>query len=213
MADAEHEVATTAGDGGLDPERVERVRAALDGREWHAVTLSELAEAAGVSRMTLHRRKIGKEEILRQLGELMLQDHRDAIYPALVADGDGRQRLRIALEGLCAVNERYLTVSEALGSVQLAEVFHEPGDGAVLTRATFTAGMRRILADGMADGSLRDADVDDSATLLVNAVAWTYMHLRTGHRWPPERARDGVVELLLGGMLRTGDSSGDRAPR
>jgi AcrR family transcriptional regulator len=189
-------------DSGLDPERVERVRAALADRDWHAVTLAELAEAAGLSRMTLHRRGIGKDEVLRQLGALMVQDHREAIYPALVADGDGRQRLRIALEGLCAVNERYLGISDALSAIQLAEVFHEPGEGAVLTRATFTDGMRRILADGMADGSLREAELDDTATLLFNAVGWTYRHMRTGHRWPAERAREAVVELLLHGMLR-----------
>lgn len=194
-------------DTGLDPERIERIRDALGGRDWHAVTLSDLAEAAGVSRMTLHRRGIGKDEVLRQIGALMVQDHRDAIYPALVADGDGQRRLRIALEGLCAVNERYLGISDALSAIQLAEVFHEPGEGPVLTRASFTAGMRRILADGMAEGSLREADLDDTATLLFNAVGWTYRHMRTGHRWEPERARDAVVELLLHGMLR-----GERDP-
>lgn len=189
-------------DSGLDPERIERIRDALGGRDWHAVTLSDLADAAGLSRMTLHRRGIGKDEVLRQIGALMVQDHRDAIYPALVADGDGRKRLRIALEGLCAVNERYLRISDALSAIQLAEVFHEPGEGAVLTRDSFTAGMRRILADGMADGSLREADLDDTATLLFNAVGWTYRHMRTGHRWPAERARETVVDLLLHGMLR-----------
>lgn len=201
---------TDVRDTGLDPERIERIREALGGRDWHAVTLSDLADAAGLSRMTLHRRGIGKDDVLRQIGALMVQDHRDAIYPALVADGDGRQRLRIALEGLCAVNERYLGISDALSAIQLAEVFHEPGDGAVLTRASFTAGMRRILADGMADGTLRDADLDDTATLLFNAVGWTYRHMRTGHRWSAERARESVVELLLQGMVR---SDGDTAAR
>lgn len=204
---AREDPTTDVRDTGLDPERIERIREALGGRDWHAVTLSDLADAAGLSRMTLHRRGIGKDDVLRQIGALMVQDHRDAIYPALVADGDGQARLRIALEGLCAVNERYLGISDALSAIQLAEVFHEPGEGPVLTRASFTAGMRRILADGMADGTLRKADLDDTATLLFNAVGWTYRHMRTGHRWSAERARDAVVELLLNGMLR-----GERDP-
>jgi AcrR family transcriptional regulator len=194
---------TAAREVGLELDRVERVRDVLGGREWRSVTLAELAEAAGVSRMTLHRRGIGKDEVLRQLGELMIQEHRDAIYPALVAAGDGRERLRMALEGLCAVSERYLGMIEDLGSVQLEAVFHEPGEGAVLTREPFTAGMRRILVDGTADGTLRVGDLDDTATLLFNAVGWTYRHMRTGHRWAPERAREAVVDLLLHGTVRS----------
>ncbi len=195
---------------GLEPGRVEQVRDRLAGRAWNEVTVAELAAAAGLSRMTLHRRGIGKDDVLRQLGELMLEDHRDALYPALVAAGPGAERLRIALEGLCAVNERYLGISDALSATQLAEVFHEPGAGAVLTRATFTDGIRRILADGMADGSLRESELEDAATLLFNAVGWTYRHMRTGHRWSADRARDAVVELLLHGMLRAdGPAPGD----
>ncbi|MFA4927017.1 MAG: TetR/AcrR family transcriptional regulator [Patulibacter sp.] len=196
---------------GLEPGRVELVRDRLAGREWHEVTVAELAEAAGVSRMTLHRRGIGKDDVLRQLGELLLQDHRDAMYPALVAPGDGRVRLRLALEGLCAVNERYLGVLDALGE-QAYEVFHDTGDGAVLTREPFTAGLRRILEDGGADGTLRGgSDLDDEATLLFNAAGWTYRHMRTGHRWAPERARAAVVDLLLHGSLlpSTGQPSDD----
>lgn len=206
MSDADRDVSAPR-EVGLELDRIERVRDVLGGREWHGVTLTELADAAGVSRMTLHRRGIGKDEVLRQLGELMVQEHRDAIYPALVAPTDGSDRLRIALEGLCAVSERYLGMIEDLGTVQLETVFHEPGDGAVLTRESFTAGLRRILVDGVADGSLRVDDLDDTATLLFNAVGWTYRHMRTGHRWAPERARDAVVDLLLHGMVR-----GDREP-
>lgn len=209
MVDLEHGP-DDAREAGLDPERIERVRDMLGARDWHAVTLSDLAEAAGLSRMTLHRRGIGKDEVLRQIGALMVQDHRDAIYPALVADGDGQTRLRIALEGLCAVNERYLGISDALSAIQLAEVFHEPGEGPVLTRSSFTAGMRRILADGMADGTLREADLDDTATLLFNAVGWTYRHMRTGHRWSAERARESVVDLLLDGMVRSDHGEAER---
>ncbi|MGE4427031.1 MAG: hypothetical protein AB7G37_11320, partial [Solirubrobacteraceae bacterium] len=183
----------------LEPERLERIRDQLGDRPWDMVTVAELAQAAGMSRMTLHRRGIGKPEIQGQLASLLERDYRDALLPALVARADGRERLRMALEAVCAVDERSLGTLWALGD-RVGQVFHDPGDGPVLTRATFTDGLRRILEDGITDGTLRAEDPEEAATLLFNAVGWTYRHLRRGHRWPPDRARDGVVALLLDGV-------------
>ena len=193
------ERAADAGGAVLDEQLLRRIRDRLGQREWHGVTLTELAAAAGLSRMTLHRRGIGKDDVLRQLGALLERDLREAIFPALASGGDGRSRLRAALEALCEVDESALGVLQALGE-QAHELFREPGPGPVLTRAAFTDGLRRILEDGVADGTLRVDDPREAATLLFNAAGWTYRHMRIGHRWPPGRARDRVVALLLDGV-------------
>ncbi len=191
-------------DAVLDEERLRRLRDALGDRPWHAVTVAELAAGAGLSRMTLHRRGIGKDELLRQLAGLLEREYREALLPALVARDDARGRLRLALAAICEVDERSLGVLHALGE-GLDEVFHEAGAGPVLTRATFTDGLRRILEDGVADGTLRTEDAEASATLLFNATGWTYRHLRLGHRWSAERARTSVVDLLVDGVAVPGD--------
>jgi AcrR family transcriptional regulator len=90
------------------------------------VTVADLAAAAGVSRMTLHRRGIGKDEVLEQLGSRLEEEQRDALVDVLAAAGPARERLRRALEALCEVDERYLPVLSALGS-RLDAVYHEPG--------------------------------------------------------------------------------------
>jgi hypothetical protein len=106
----------------------------------------------------------------------------------------------LALSALCAVSERNLAVLPALAEDVHNEVWHEPGDDA-LTRDEFTAPFRRLLEDGIADGSLAPhGDLDELATVLYNQVGWTYRHLRTGHRWAPERARSAVVELAVRGV-------------
>lgn len=190
-----------ASSGVLEVERVRRIRDRVGERDWRDVTVHELAEAAGLSRMTLHRRGIGKSEILAQLGSLLEEEHRAALLPALVATGDARTRLALALAALCEVNERYLGTIEALDAAAPL-IFHEDGDGEVLSRATFTDGLRRILEDGVADGTLRVDDPVRMATLLFNAVGWTYRHMRSGHRWPADQARSEVVDLLLHGVAR-----------
>jgi AcrR family transcriptional regulator len=183
----------------LAPERLDRVRDQLRERDWREVTTEELAQAVGLSRMTLHRRGIGKDVVLTQLGRLLESEYHDAMLPALVSTASGVERLCLALRALCGVSERYLGLLDALGRAT-AIVFHDEGEGPVLTRVTFTDGLRRILEDGVADGTLRVDDPDETATLLFNATGWTYRHMRTGHRWTPDQARERLVSLLVGGV-------------
>lgn len=175
------------------------MREALRDREWNEVTIEELARAAGLSRMTLYRRGIDKRAVLDQLRSLLEEEYRVAVMPALVSSAPAAERLALALAALCTVNERYLHLIDSLGRAR-EFLFHEQGEGPVMTRVSFTDGLRRILEDGIADGSLRACDSDERATLLFNATAWTYRHMRTGHRWPANRVREQVVELLLDGM-------------
>lgn len=183
----------------LETDRLERLRERLRGRDWREVTTAELAEAAGLSRMTLHRRGIAKDVVLAQLGKLLEEEHREAIFPALVASAPAAERLRMALGALCDVNERYLGLLDALGQAS-AFVFHDEGEGPVLTRATLTDALKRLLEDGVAEGTLRAEDPPETATLLFNATGWTYRHMRLGHRWTRERARDRLVSLLVDGV-------------
>jgi AcrR family transcriptional regulator len=184
----------------LDADRLARLRDALGHRDWQELTVAEIAAAVGVSRMTLHRHGVGKDEVLVALAALLEQEFRDAALPVLAAGGTARERLRGALASVCAIDERYLGVFAAL-STAMEDVFHEPGDGEVLTREPFTGTLRRLLEAGAQDGSI--AGVDDpaeTATLIFNATGHTYRHLRTGHRWPAAKARERVVALVVDGL-------------
>lgn len=183
----------------LSLDELDRLRDGLRLRPWPEVTTDDLARAAGVSRMTLHRRGVSKQNVLERLGDALEAEHREAVLPALAHLGTGCERLELALHAVLDVDERYLALLDAL-SGQTGAVFHEPGEGAVLTQPRFTEALRRILEDGVRDGSLRSDDPLESATLLFNAAGWTYRHMRTGHRWPAERARTSVVALLLDGV-------------
>jgi AcrR family transcriptional regulator len=184
----------------LDADRLTRLRDELGHRDWRELTVAEIAEAVGVSRMTLHRHGVGKDEVLLALVELLEREFRDAALPVLAAGGTARDRLRGALASVCAIDERYLGVFASL-STAMEAVFHEPGDGEVLTREPFTGTLRRLLEAGAQDGSIPGVeDPAQTATLIFNATGHTYRHLRTGHRWPPEKAREKVVSLVVDGL-------------
>lgn len=174
-------------------------RRAFERHGWEAATMERIAAEAGVSRMTLHRRGVTREGLLAALAEGLESEHRDAMYSGLSAPGNARERLQLALESECAVAEKNLALMEALSAGARATVFHEQGDE-VLTRDAFTAPLQRLLTDGAADGSLREVDVPETATVLINLVGYTYLHLRRGHGWQPERARRAVVSLVMEGL-------------
>lgn len=167
---------------------------------YHGATAERIAEEAGISRVTLHRRGVTKDSILAELTEIALQRYREALWPALTSPGSGAERLRVALEALCAQTEENMELLIALRS-RADAVFHDDQESEALTRSVFTEPFERLLRDGIQDGTLRDVDVTETATVLFNLVGWTYIHLRTGHRWNPERARIRLLEIALEGVL------------
>jgi len=178
----------------LDGAQVVLGRYGLEG-----ATMERIAAQAGTSRMTLHRRGVSKAQILLGLAERLEAEYREAMWPALVADASARERLVLALRAECEVAENNLALLDALSGPDRAGVFHEPS-AAGLTRSVFVEALRRILRDGVQEGSLVADDVDASATVLFNLVGHTYRHLRSGHGWEAERARAAVIRVAVDGI-------------
>src|SRR3954447_10827291 len=164
---------------------------------YHGATAERIAEAAGISRVTLHRRGITKDTILAELSTRAVESYRAALWPALTGPGSGAERLEQALLALCEQAEENLELLVALRS-QSDAIFHDSGEEP-LTRDVFTEPLERLLRDGAQDGSLRTTDFPETATVVFNLVGWTYVHLRTGHRWPPECALKHLIAIAMEG--------------
>lgn len=188
-----------------DADLIEAGRRAIMRHGLADASLERIAEEAGVSRVTLHRRGLSKEMIVARLTELAIEDYRAALWPALTSSAPGAERLERALTALCEVAERHLRLLVALGS-QSDAVFHEEGEEA-LTRSPFTDPLERILRDGIEDRTLHSTDPLEGATVLFNLVGWSYIHLRTGHGWGADRARRATLELALHGALARAERS------
>ena len=180
---------------------LEAARRVFERHGYAGATLERIAQQAGVSRVTLHRRGMTKDSLLGELVATSTEDYRRSIWPALTGEGTGFERLQRALEALCASAEAHLPLLVALRA-QSDAVFHAEDEGEALTRTIFTEPLERLLRDGAADGSLRDVDPVETATVLFNLVGLTYMHLRSGHGWSQERATRTTLGLALHGVAR-----------
>ncbi|OZM76547.1 TetR/AcrR family transcriptional regulator [Pseudonocardia sp. MH-G8] len=171
---------------------------------WHDFTLERVAQAAGVSRVTLYRRGVTREVLVDALTVGAAQAWQAALWPALTGEGTAAQRLEAALRACCEVVEEHLALLAGLSSAP-DPVFHldEPttGEGRD-TRAVYVRPFERLLRDGMAEGAIRpEIDPDETATLLFNIVPRTYLHLRSAHGWDAEHTTTALLGLLLPGLL------------
>ncbi|HEX6540945.1 MAG TPA: TetR/AcrR family transcriptional regulator [Ktedonobacterales bacterium] len=159
---------------------------------WQRLTLERVAEAAGVSRVTLWRQGVTLEHIVEGLLVRLTDDYRARLWPTLTSEGTGGARLRAALLALCDVADAHLPLLVATDTI-----FHEAH---ILTRTDFIEPLARLLRDGISDGSIRPVDHHEMASVLFNTVCWTYVHLRAKHQWTPERVRELLLDLVLRGL-------------
>jgi AcrR family transcriptional regulator len=186
---------------------LEAARRAFAAYGYAGATIERIAAEAGLSRVTLHRRAVTKDGLLAELVARATEDYRRAMWPALTGPGTGAERMEQALAALCEASEEHMALLVAVRA-QSDRIFHRDDDDEGLTRTVFTEPLEKLLRDGIADGSLRDVEPVETATVLFNLVGWTYIHLRTGHGWKPERARAATLGPVLHGLLAA--SQGER---
>jgi AcrR family transcriptional regulator len=184
----------------VDDELLAGARRAVSRWGWRDATLERIAREAGLSRVTLHRRRVSKATILRGLAAAYEADYREALERATRAAGSGGERLERALNAMCEVSERHLATIVALADEASSVFFHEAEADPVASKDFIVAPFVGILEDGAADGSLRVVDPGEWATVLTNLMHWTYQHLRQSHGWSPERARSTLIAVVADGV-------------
>lgn len=161
------------------------------------VTLERVAAEAGMSRATIYRRGVTRDDLIAALTLEAADTYNRAMLPALSRPGTALERLGLALDALCTTADDHLHL---LAGMFLAhgEVFHQAGPEAMVVDV-FAEPFERLLRDGAVDGSLRDLPPTLTATALFNLVGWGYIHLRAAHEWQPETARRMILDLVLNG--------------
>jgi AcrR family transcriptional regulator len=182
---------------------------------WHDFTLERVAEAVGLSRVTLYRRGVTRDLLVDALVVGAAQAWQAALWPALTGPGSAADRLRNALQAACQVVEQHLGLLAGLSTAP-EPVFHldAPAAGRQGTREVYVRPFERLLHDGQADGSLTSPlEPAETATLLFNIVPRVYLHLRVAHGWEASRAANGLLALVLPAVLtatpETPETTGD----
>jgi AcrR family transcriptional regulator len=183
----------------VDPCLIDGTGAAIARWGLAGTTLNRIAAEADMGRATFYRRGVTQDQLVAALIGKVTETFRAALWPVINGTGTGAERLRAALEVMCATADRHLYL---LAGMFLArgEVFDRP-DLETLTADAFAEPFEHLLQDGAADGTLRDVPPTMTATVLFNTVGLGYVNLRTEHHWDSETARRSVIDLVLHGLL------------
>ena len=178
----------------VDEELRRATIAVLGERGFPGLTLERVAEVAGRARTTLWRQGLTRDELIGALVRELAEDFRSTMFAVLTSGGSGRERLQRGLEALCELLDRHLPLMLATD-----EAFHQdtgPGEP-----PDYLHPFIQFIREGADDGSVPGAnDAVATADVAFNAVAWPYVHLRGRHGWPPDQARDRVVDVVMNGV-------------
>ncbi len=136
-----------------------------------------------------------------------------ALLPGMLEESESRGR-----DQLARFLERYAK-HVVDGNLQFVMFVHatefsqEQLEQIVACRTSFDAGVRALIEEGIADGSLANCDVKFASLTLLGAVNWIARWYRHGGPLSLEAVAKKVVELALSGIDATPMVSLGGAPR
>jgi AcrR family transcriptional regulator len=167
-------------------------------RGFHSTSLDDVAATLGVSKPTVYHYLGNKEQVLLECVSRGIAELRDAAAEAGTSAGRGVDRLRSFLIKYAQINMDDFgrcvirTAEEGLS-----------GSGAQrfrgLKREIDTA-MRQLIADAMADGSIRQREVKLTAFTLAGSLNWVARWYDKTGGADPEKVATEMVDLLLEGV-------------
>ena len=167
-------------------------------RGFHATSLDDVAASLGISKPTIYHYLGNKDQVLLECLTMGLRQIVAAADAAHGEDGTGLDRLKAFLRRYAAVNMDEFgrcvirTSDESLAPESVVR-FH------ALKREVDRA-MRKLIAEGIADGSIADTDPMMLAFTLAGAVNWTARWYDPAGRLSASDVAARMVDVLTNGI-------------
>jgi AcrR family transcriptional regulator len=188
--------------------RLEILRRAADvfrRKGYHEAGMREIAEGLGLRPGALYYYFSSKEDLLYACQEETLRRLLEGARRIVRSAQPPAQRLRRLVEA-----HLELTLTELGGSVAHVEFRSLPEarlQEVVRRRDAYEALVRRVLRDGVREGSFARVDPRRTAWMLLGALNWTVVWWRPEGRWSPKDLASTFADLLLRGLLAREDAS------
>lgn len=169
-------------------------------RGFHATSLDDIAARLGVSKPTLYYYVKNKEEILlgcvRQGLQLML----DGIEASRRDGGSALDQLTTCMQ----VYARIVTQDFGMCLIRVGDEQISADNRVELRRikAAIDHEFRRLVAQGVEEGSLAPCDPKMTAFVIGGALSWIGRWYQPGGEYTPEQIAGQCLQTLLGGVLK-----------
>ncbi len=165
---------------------------------FHNTSLDDIARALDVTKPTIYYYVTNKEELLYQCFVTGLEPIRAALRDVKVSKEPGRDRLNAVLRqyaqavasdfGWCMVIAEHQDLSDTMSS-HIRDL-----------KSEIDQGIRRLLREGVKDGSIHPCDVKMTAFALAGALNWIAHWYRANQAMTAAQIADAFVTLFEDGL-------------
>lgn len=179
-------------------------------RGFHATSLDDIAERLNVSKPTVYYYVESKDQILLECVKIALDLMQAGIDEVRAAGGSAIDQLKACMRiyssvvtqdfGMCVIR---------IGEDPLPDPLKKELRG---LKAGIDGQFRRLIAEGVAEGSLAPCDPKMAAFMLAGALSWIGRWYRPDGDLTPDQIADQGIELLLNGVLHRPAAGARRKP-
>ena len=169
-------------------------------RGFHATSLDDIAARLNVSKPTLYYYVKNKDEILIECVRKGLQMMLEGIDEARTAGGKAIDQLVTCMR----VYTRIVTQDFGMCLIRVGDDELPPESRQALRRLKSAIDMefRRLVTEGIAEGSLEPCDPKMAAFVIAGALSWIGRWYQPGGEYSPEEIATQCIVMLQGGILR-----------
>jgi AcrR family transcriptional regulator len=172
---------------------------AFNERGFHNTSLDDIAAALGVTKPTVYYYVPNKEQLLFECFQAGLVPIREALRRAEAMQGSGRERLREVVRdyALAVASEYGWCMVRAEHQDLGPELSHKVRE----LKSGIDQGIRRLLLQGLDDGSIAVDDPKLVAFAMAGALNWIAHWYRPSDSHSAEAVADAFVKLLEHGLM------------
>jgi TetR/AcrR family transcriptional regulator len=164
----------------------------------HGATLDDVAERLGVSKAALYRYVQSKQDLLYACHEEAMEIARQSIDAGEAAGRDGLEKIQIGMS-------TYLR--EMIGSMGVPVLILEENaltgrqaEHIIELRDAFEKRMRRLVEEGIADGSILPLNPKLAMFMLLGAVHWVTKWYSPDGPWTADDVAEALIEMATRGL-------------
>ncbi|MFN8187903.1 MAG: TetR/AcrR family transcriptional regulator [Gaiellales bacterium] len=166
---------------------------------YHATSMREIAERAGVQPASLYHHFRSKEDLLEELMSGFMQELQREVVSAIGRAATPRERLAAAVR--THVRRHGLDQRAAIvADTELRALTGSRRERVVALRDSYEAIFRQLLADGVEAGTFHVRDLDVAARAILLQSTGVAVWYRESGRLPLAEVAEAHVELALGAV-------------
>lgn len=169
-------------------------------RGFHATSLDDIAARLNVTKPTLYYYVKNKDEILLQCVRQGLDMMLEGIEASRAAGGKAIDQLMTCMQ----VYARIVTMDFGMCLIRVGDEQLPPESRKELRRlkSAIDQEFRRLVAEGVAEGSVQPCDPKMTAFVIAGALSWIGRWYQPGGEYTPEQVAQQCIATLCDGVLR-----------